>query len=99
MVNNSVDMYSVDEFATKAGITTAHTRQLLREGKIKAIKVGKEWRVNKEEANKYLGIKTDMSIVEKELIISELQGKLKITENKLETFKNLIGVLANMAGI
>lgn len=30
-MNNSVEMYSVDEFATKAGINTAHTRQLLRQ--------------------------------------------------------------------
>ena len=99
MVNNQAEVYSVEEFAEKAKITTAHARQLLREGKLKGIKVGKSWKISKVEVNNYLGIQTDVGAMEREILISELQNKLVLKETQLENLKSIVGVLANMVGI
>lgn len=90
---------SVEEFSKEANITLAHTRQLLREGKIKGIKLGKEWRITREEANRYLGITTDIISIEKELYIKELEAKLSTYEMQINTFKNVVGTLGNIVGI
>ena len=50
------EMLSVDEFARKANITVTYARQLLREGKVRGVKIGKEWRISREEVDVYLGI-------------------------------------------
>ena len=50
------EMLTVEEFSTKANITVTYARQLLREGKVNGTKVGKEWRIYREAANKYLEI-------------------------------------------
>ncbi|MDU1280016.1 MAG: excisionase family DNA-binding protein [Clostridium sp.] len=93
------EMLSVDEFAKMANISLPHVRQLLRENKIKGVKVGKTWRINRGEVNNYLGITTDIKSMERELIIVELKAKLNATESQLENFKNIVGVLANMVGV
>lgn len=95
----TTEVYSVEEFAIKAGITTAHARQLLREKKLKGIKVGKSWKISKVEVNSYLGIETDVGAMEREILISELQNKLVLKESQLENLKSIVGVLANMVGI
>lgn len=93
------EMLSVDEFAQMANISLPHVRQLLRENKIKGVKVGKTWRINREEVNNYLGITTDIKSMEREFMILELKAKLNATESQLENFKNIVGVLANMVGV
>lgn len=99
VMDNKSDMYTVEEFAEKAKITTAHARQLLREKKLKGIKVGKSWKISKVEVNSYLGIQTDIGTMEREILISELQNKLVLKESQLENLKSIVGVLANMVGI
>lgn len=93
------EMITVEQLAEKANISLAHTRQLLREGKICGVKIGKEWRVTVNEANKYLGIKTDMQSVEKHMYIKELEAKIQNYELQISTFKNIVGTLGNIVGI
>lgn len=99
MENIAKEMLTVQEFSGKADITVAYTRQLLREGKIKALKVGKEWRIYKEEANKYLGIVGDSKSMEMQLYITELEAKVKNFEMQIATFKNIVGTLESIVGL
>lgn len=93
------EMLTVEEFSNMANISLAHTRQLLREKKIKGLKVGKEWRILKEDANSYLGILTDVKMIEKEIYIKDLEAKLKSYEMKIATFRNIVGTLENIVGM
>ncbi|EOR24456.1 hypothetical protein A500_12664 [Clostridium sartagoforme AAU1] len=95
----TTEVYSVEEFALKAGITTAHARQLLREKKLKGIKVGRSWKISKTEVNNYLGIQTDIGAIEKEIYIKELEAKVKNFEMQINTFKNLVDTLGNIVGL
>ncbi|WP_300381211.1 helix-turn-helix domain-containing protein [Clostridium sp.] len=93
------EVLTVEEFSKIANISLAHTRQLLRERKINGVKVGKEWRITREESDKYLGITTDIKMVEKEIYIRELEGKVKTYEMQINTFKNIVGTLENIVGM
>lgn len=93
------EMITVEEFSNMANISLAHTRQLLREKKINGIKVGKEWRISKEDANNYLGILTDVKMIEKEIYIKDLEAKLKSYEMQIATFKNIVGTLEAIVGL
>lgn len=86
-------MLDIEEASVKANLTKSHLRQLLREGKIKGIKSGKEWRIAREELNKYLGIKTDIQSLEKDIYIKELEGKVRYYQFVLDTVK---GNLSNI---
>ena len=48
------EMLTLKEACKKAKLTIPHIRQLLREEKIKGIKIGKDWRISTFELNKYL---------------------------------------------
>ena len=92
-------MLSVEEFSQKGNITVTYARQLLREGKIRGVKLGKEWRVDNKEVDIYLGITTDIEIVRKDMYIKELETKLKNYEMQINTFRNIVGTLGNIVGI
>ena len=87
---------SIKEVAETAKLTKQHVRQLLREGKIKGTKVGKEWRVSKEDLNRYLGIEDNAQSMEKDLYIKELEGRIKTYEVQMTTLKNLVNTLNNI---
>ena len=76
----------------------SYINNLIRQGKIKAIKSGKEYLIHLNEVNKYLGIETDEEIYKKELYIKELEGKLKAYEIQFSTVKNLVGTLESLVG-
>ena len=48
------DYYSVEEFAEKLGVSTETVRRWLRSKKIRGMKLGRDWRIPKEEAEKGL---------------------------------------------
>lgn len=99
MINIEKDMLSVEEFSKKANITVTYARQLLRESKINGIKIGKEWRIYREEANKYLGIVGDVGNMEMQLYIKELEAKVKNFEMQIATFRNIVSTLENIVGL
>ena len=57
------EIITVEEFSSMANLTLAHTRQLLREGKLNGKKVGKEWKITREDENYELQISTFKNIV------------------------------------
>jgi len=89
-------MLNIEEASVMANLTKSHLRQLLREGKIKGIKAGKEWRIAREELNRYLGIKTDMQSLEKDIYIKELEGKVKYYQFVLNTVKGNVSNIEDL---
>lgn len=70
-------MLTVEEVAKEAKGNIQLIRKEIREGKLKAVKCGREYRVTREELNKYLGIEINEESLKRELYIKELEGKVK----------------------
>lgn len=90
------EMLNVEEASKISSLTTDHIRDLLRQGKLKGIKSGKEWRIAREDLNNYLGIKTDIKSFERELYIKELESENRELKLKLNMARNNIENLLNV---
>ncbi|MDU1825429.1 helix-turn-helix domain-containing protein [Clostridium sp.] len=97
-MNKKLELLKTDEVAEMLKKPRSYINNLIRQGKIKAIKSGKEYLIHLNEVNKYLGIETDEEIYKKELYIKELEGKLKAYEIQFSTVKNLVGTLESLVG-
>lgn len=81
------------EISEKYDIPVNRLTSLIRQGKLKAVKSGKEYIVTLNELHRYLGIETTSEGLEKELYIRELENKIKNYEMQLLTIKNCIGTI------
>ena len=52
-----IELYDIDDLCKFLNISRFTANKLCREGQIKAIKVGRDWKVTKESLEKYLKIK------------------------------------------
>lgn len=85
--------YSVEEVAELLGVSKQTIRDKLSTKEIKGNKVGREWRILKQEVNSILGISnTD----ERDQYIKELELKVEYLTLKVETFKNVANSLVNV---
>ncbi len=86
-------MITIKEFAMKSGLTEDHVRALLRDGRLKGIKAGKEWRISSVEADSFLGIKDSAQSFHRDLYIKDLERKVRSYEVQLCALKNTINSL------
>lgn len=85
--------YSVEEVAELLGVSKQTIRDKLSTKEIKGNKVGREWRILKQEVNSILGISnTD----ERDQYIKELESKVNYLTLQVETFKNIANSLVNV---
>ncbi len=94
--NVQSEMLDVESAAKIANLTQDHLRDLLRLGRVKGIKTGRQWKIAREDLNNYLGIKTDIKSFEREIYIKELENENKELKLKLDLAKNNISNLLNM---
>ena len=94
----SKEMINVEDVSKFTNFKESYVRQLLREGKIKGIKVGKEWRIHKKELYDFLGVETDIEMVEKEVYIKELQAQVSSYKTKLQAMEGLVNGIYNILG-
>lgn len=87
---------SIKEAALRTKVSEANVRQLIKERKIAATKVGKEWRIPSDEIDRLLGINTDVEHFKKDIYIKELEGKVKNYEIQFKALKNMVSSLADM---
>lgn len=87
---------SIKEAALRTKVSEANVRQLIKERKIAATKVGKEWRIPSDEIDRLLGINTDVENFKKDIYIKELEGKVKNYEIQFKALKNMVSSLADM---
>ncbi|NRT92255.1 helix-turn-helix domain-containing protein [Clostridium beijerinckii] len=90
---NKALVYKVNEVAEKINKPPATVRNEIRKGKIKAIKSGTEYLIEKSEVDKYLGIETNDESLKKDLEIVELKGKIKSLETQIQAFKSVASSL------
>ena len=86
---------SIKEAALRIKVSEANVRQLIKERKIAASKVGKEWRIPSDEIDRLLGIDTDIEWIKKDIYIKELEGKVKNYEIQFKAFKNIVSINVN----
>ena len=84
------------EISERYNIPVTRLTLAIRNGKIKAVKSGKEYLVTLKEINKYLGIETSNEDINKELYIKELENKINKYEMKISTLENCINMMQSV---
>ncbi|WP_297420555.1 helix-turn-helix domain-containing protein [Clostridium sp.] len=84
------------EISEKYDIPINRLTSLIRQGKLKAVKSGKEYVVTLTEIHRYLGIETTSESLERELYIKELESKIKNYEILMESIKNCVSMIDNV---
>lgn len=84
------------EIAEKYNIPVTRLTLAIRQGKLKAVKTGKEYVVTLNEIHRYLGIETTSQGMERELYIKELESKLKNYEIQISALKNCVSMMQNV---
>lgn len=74
-------------------------QKIIREGRLKATKSGKEYLVTRQDLNKYLGIENVDEFLKKDLEIAQLKSKIKNYELQISTLKGVLGTLNNIVGL
>lgn len=77
------------EISEKFDIPVTRLTLLIRQGKLKVVKSGKEYVVTSNEIHRYLGIEITSESLEREIYIKELESKIKNYEMKINTLENL----------
>lgn len=95
----SLELLKTNDVAKELGKPRTFITNLIRQGKLKAIKSGKEYLINRDDLNAYLGITTNEGDYKKDLYIKELEGKIKAYEVQFNTVKGLIGTLDNLINV
>lgn len=94
--NENTTVFRLKEISKKYNIPVTRLTLAIRQGKLKAVKSGKEYIVTLNEIHKYLGIETTSEGMEKELYIKELESKLKNYEIQISALKNCVSMMQNV---
>ncbi|WP_455810153.1 helix-turn-helix domain-containing protein [Clostridium butyricum] len=93
---NEKAIFKLKEISKKYDIPVSRLTLAIRQGKLKANRVGKEYIVTIDELYRYLGIETTSQGMERELYIKELENKVKNYEIQMATLKNCISMMDNL---
>ncbi|MEQ8156668.1 MAG: helix-turn-helix domain-containing protein [Clostridiaceae bacterium] len=88
--------YKTAEVAELIGKPVTTVTMLIRQGKLKAAKAGKEYLIEKAEVNRYLGIESNEDLLKKDLYIKELESQIKVYKIKIDTMENLLKSAASV---
>lgn len=92
-------VYKVKEVAELTNKPASTIRNEIRLGKLKAIKSGTEYLIEKSEVDRYLGIETNDEVLKKDLEIERLKGRVKSLETQIQAFKSVASSLNNIIGL
>ena len=95
-MTSNKEIFRLKEISEKYNIPHTRLTLAIRQGKIKAVKSGKEYLVSTKEINKYLGLETSDELLKKEFRIKELESKIKNYELKIRTLENCITTIQNV---
>lgn len=84
------------DISEKYDIPVNRLTSLIRQGKLKAVKSGKEYVVTLTEIHRYLGIETTSESLEREVYIKELEGKIKSYEILMDSIRNCVNMMDNV---
>ncbi|WP_346920628.1 helix-turn-helix domain-containing protein [Clostridium sp. UBA7339] len=86
--------YSVEEVSKLLGVSKQTVRDKLATKEITGTKIGREWRILKDEVNSILGISNKVD--EKDQYIKELESKIEYLTLQNESFKNIANSLVKI---
>lgn len=89
-------IFKLKDISEKYDIPVSRLTLAIRQNKLKAVKVGKEYIVTLNEIHRYLGIETTSEGMERELYIKELEGKIKNYEIKINALQSCISMINNV---
>lgn len=85
---------TTEEAALRLGVSKQYVREMLRCSKLRGKKLGKEWRIDPESVNEFLGItKVDST---KDQRIYELEHKINEYRLKCETMTGLLRTMCSV---
>lgn len=93
---NEKTIFKLKEISEKYDIPVTRLTLAVRQGKLKAVKSGKEYVVTLTEIHRYFGIETTSESLEKELYIKELESKIKNYEIQMSTLRNCINMMESL---
>jgi hypothetical protein len=96
MQTKEKNILRLKEISIKYDIPVSRLTLAIRQRKLKANKLGKEYVVTVDELYKYLGIETTSQGMERELYIKELEHKIKNYEIQMATLKNCISMMDSL---
>lgn len=95
-MTSNKEIFRLKEISEKYNIPHTRLTLAIRQGKIKAVKSGKEYLVSTKEINKYLGLETSDELLQKEFKIKELESKIEKYELKIKSLRNYVEGIQNV---
>jgi len=92
------DNLNVEEFTTLSHMTPNLVRQWIREGKIKAKKLGKSYSIPRSELDRLLMVDKGQASATTEVLIAKLQAENQILKQQLTAARSFLKGAANVLG-
>ena len=96
MNTNDKTVLRLKEVSERFDIPVTRLTLAIRQGKIKAVKSGKEYIVTLKEINRYFGIESSNEELNRELYIKELEHKITKYEMKISTLENCLNMMQSV---
>lgn len=91
------NLLTVKEIASEyTDFSTQKINFLIREGRLKAKKIGTKYYINRATWSEFIGISTGAADIEKDLEIARLKSELAIKTNIITTLKGLLQTANNI---
>ncbi|MBS6601536.1 MAG: helix-turn-helix domain-containing protein [Clostridium sp.] len=90
------DLLGTDEVAAELKKSRQFVQGEIRKKKLKAVKVGREFKVSRKDLNLYMGVDNSLEQLKQEIYIKELEAKVKHLEFVLNAVRSNLQNLSDV---
>lgn len=90
------DLLGTDEVAAELKKSRQFVQGEIRKKKLKAVKVGREFKVSRKDLNLYMGVDSSLEQLKQEIYIKELEAKVKHLEFVLNSVRSNLQNLSDV---
>lgn len=90
------DLLGTDEVAAELKKSRQFVQGEIRKKKLKAVKVGREFKVSRKDLNLYMGVDSSLEQLKQEIYIKELEAKVKHLEFVLNAVRSNLQNLSDV---
>lgn len=90
------DLLGTDEVAAELNKSRQFVQGEIRKKKLKAVKVGREFKVSRKDLNLYMGVDNTTEQLKQEIYIKELEAKVKHLEFVLNAVRSNLQNLSDV---
>lgn len=90
------DLLGTDEVAAELKKSRQFVQGEIRKKKLKAVKVGREFKVSRKDLNLYMGVDNSLEQLKQEIYIKELEAKVKHLEFVLNAVRSNLHNLSDV---